>query len=386
MDRRPKTLLCQSLQSVFLAALALLAASPASLLAQQSAETLRFADGLFQQRRYDIAAEEYQKFLRENKQEKSPEAVAATYALATSQLFLGRYAEARKSFEDYLKIAAADHANFASAQFRVGETSYLMGDVEKAESALATYLEKAPAGHPQRDSALVYAGDVALRREKLDQAISFYEKSLEQFPKGRLATRAQFGLGRSLALKGRNADALKLFQALQAAGGQEWSERAWYQIALQEIALKQFDNAAKSLAELEKASPRGTSGPDARWKLATALLSEKQSDKAETQLRILAAIDPPTPVSIESASKLADLLIEAKKGRETLELLVPLLKKLEGQAAAVPLVYQSAEAQILTDDKASARQRLIMLADQYPADAWADDARLRAADLAAEAR
>lgn len=386
MDRRPKNLSGLFLHPVFLAGLAVVTLATYRLPAQQGGDTLRFADGLFQQRRYDLAAEEYQKFLRENKQEKSPEAIAANYALATSQLFLGRYAEARTSFENYLKIAPADHANFASAQFRVGETSYLMGDMEKAESALATYLDKSPASHSQRDSALVYAGDVALRREKLDAAIGFYEKSLDQFPKGRLATRAQFGLGRSLAQKNRNADALKLFRALQAAGGEEWSERAWYQIVLQEIALKQFDDAAKSLAELEKANPRGPSSPDARWKLATALLNEKQPAKAETQLRILAAIDPPTAVSIEAASKLADLLIEAKKGRETLELLVPLLKRLEGQAASVPLVYQSAEAQILTDDKESARQRLIMLADQYPADAWADDARLRAADLAAEAR
>ena len=389
MDRRPEVIKVRGIRTpviVLLSIFMLTQYIAQPIQAQQANETLRFADGLFQQRRYDLAAEEYQKFLRENKQEKSPEAVTATYALATSQLFLGKYAEARKAFEDYLRIAPAEHPNLATAQFRVGETAYLMGDVQKAEPALATYLEKAPPSHSQRDSALVYAGDVALKLEKIDQAIGLYEKSLEQFPKGRLATRAQFGLGRSLSQKGRFADALKQFQALQSAGGQEWSERAWYQIALQQIALKQFDDAAKSLAELEKASPRGATLADARWKLASSLLNEKESQKAAVELRILAAIDPPTAVSIEAASKLADLLIEEKKGRETLELLVPLLKRLEGQAAAVPLVFQSAEAQILINDKASARKRLMMLADQFPSDAWADDARLRAADLAAEVR
>lgn len=358
----------------------------APVLSQDVPESLRFATGLYQQRRYDLAAEEFQKFIAENKTKNSPDVVNAQYALATCRLFLGQYAESRQSFEDFLKIAPPEHPNLSAAQFRVGETSYLMGDMQKAEGALARYLDQSPKDHPQRDSALVYAGDVSLRLEHTDQALSFYELALKQFPKGRLATRARFGLGRCLSLKGRHAEALNEFKTLQETGGAEWSERAWYQIVLEQIALKNLDDAQKSLAELVKVSQSGNLVVESRWMLALALLDLKKTDEAAAQFAQLAAINPPTPISIQAASRLSEILIDQKKGREALELLVPLLKTLEGQPSAVVLIYQSAEAQILVGDKVQARERLIMMADQYPADAWADDARLRAADLAMESQ
>lgn len=353
-------------------------------MAQNQSENLRFANGLYQQRRYDLAADEYQKFLTDQRENKTDDVFNANYALATCRLFLGQYAEARKSFEDFLKIAPAEHVNTPSAMFRVGETSYLMGDLKKANEALSLYLAKAPQDHAQRDSALVYAGDVSLRLEETSQAVKYYEQSLQQFPKGRLSTRARFGLGRSLSILGRHAESLKEFQTLKSSGGVEWNERALYQIVLEQTALKQFSEVTATLDELAKTSQTGSLVADARWKFSQALLDDQMTDEAARQLQVLARSSPPTPVSIQAASRLATILLEQQKGRETLELLVPLLKSLEGQPSAVALIYQSAEAQILVGDKAKARERLIMLADQFPADAWADDARLRAADLAFE--
>ena len=172
-----------------LLAVALAFSAARDLPAQNPGEDLKFANGLFQQRRYDLAAEEYRKFLDANAKSTAPEVASATYALATCKLFLGQYAEARKAFEDFL-LLDPDNPNVASARFRVGETSYLLGDVEKGAKALKQYLDDAPADHPQRDSALVYAGDLSLRQEKPRDAEASYAKALAEFPKGRLVTRA----------------------------------------------------------------------------------------------------------------------------------------------------------------------------------------------------
>lgn len=356
-----------------------------SILAQDIPENLKFANGLYQQRRYDLAAEEFQKYLAANAKSTSDDVANATYALATCRLFLGQYAEARKAFDEFL-AKAPKHPNVASAQFRVGETSYLMGDMQRAGEALKLFLDEAPAEHPQRDSALVYAGDVALRQEKPDAAIGFYQKAIEAFPTGRLTTRAVFGLGRSLAQKGQHKEALEQFQKLQKTGGQEWNERAWYQIVLENLELKQTAAATQALAELKMANPRGQLLADATWRLAEAVIAAGKPDDARTWLEELARADPPTALSVQAASRLAGLLLDAKRGADALALLGPVLARIEGQPQAATLLYQSAEALLQTGDKAKSAERFTQLADKYPQDTWADDARLRAADLAVEAR
>lgn len=353
--------------------------------AQNPAEDLKFANGLFQQRRYDLAAEEYRKFLDANAKSTAPEVAGATYALATCKLFLGQYAEARKAFEDFLLIDP-DNPNVASARFRVGETSYLLGDVEKGAKALKQYLDEAPADHPQRDSALVYAGDLALRQEKPRDAEASYAKSLAEFPKGRLATRAIFGLGRAYSLQKQHDKALEQFRRLKAEGGKDWSERADHQLALEAIAANRVDEATAAVDSLEKQSPAGAMTADARYRLVDLLVANGRKDDAANALAKFLDVDPPTAVSIQAIARLAAMKLEKKQPREALDVLEPTLRKVAGQPASAGLLHQAAEAQAMLGQKADARKLYERLVQEFPADAWADDARLRAAEIAAEAR
>ena len=368
------------------ALLSILCLPPISIIsAQEIPESLKFANGLYQQRRYDLASEEFQKFLKENPKASNTDIASATYAFATCKLFLGQYAEARKAFEEFI-AKSPDHPNIASAQFRAGETSYLMGDLDKAQSWLKLFLEKSPADHPQRDSALVYAGDIAIRQEKPDAAIELYQKAIAAYPNGRLTTRAIFGLGRSFSLKARHKEALEQFQKLQTIGGAEWNDRSLYQIILEETSLGLLDSASKSLDGLTKSNPNSPLIPETRWKLSEAYLKAGKPDESLKLLELLAKTDPPTPVTIQGASRLAGLWLERQKAKETQALLEPLLKKIEGQPLSVGLLYQYAESEVVIGNKPRAADLFKQLADRYPKDTWADDARLRAADLANEAK
>ena len=77
-------------------------------------EGLNFANGLYRERRYDLAAEEYERFL------KAADANATVadradgwFGLGNARLFLGKYAEARQAFESFVKVAP-DHPNTAT--------------------------------------------------------------------------------------------------------------------------------------------------------------------------------------------------------------------------------------------------------------------------------
>src|SRR5207247_800211 len=96
-------------------------------------EALNYANGLFRDRRYELAAEEYERFLQDA--QPGADADEARFGAANARLFQGQYDRARRHFEEYLK-AAPGHANAAAALYRVGETSYMLGDLPAARRSL----------------------------------------------------------------------------------------------------------------------------------------------------------------------------------------------------------------------------------------------------------
>src|SRR5262245_60353211 len=150
-------------------------------------EALLFANTLLRDRRYDLAAEEYEKFL---KTAEGADADDAHFGLANARLFLGEYKEARRQFEAFLK-SAPEHANAPTAWFRVGETAYMLGDLPAARGALETYTA-GNANHRFLDMAWTYLGDVCFALKDLAKAKQAYEKSVSAFPEGRLVERAKY--------------------------------------------------------------------------------------------------------------------------------------------------------------------------------------------------
>ena len=162
---------------------------------QRVPEGLNFAHGLFRQRRFDLAADEYRRFLDSGPT--AQDAADARFGLANAWLFQGRYKEARRAFQDFLE-KAPDPPRARTAWYRLGELAYMLGDLPAARKALETFVQGAPK-HPNLETAWTYLGDVRLGLEDLPAARTAYERSLADFPRGQLADRSRYGLGRTLA-------------------------------------------------------------------------------------------------------------------------------------------------------------------------------------------
>ena len=178
-------------------------------------ELLNFANGLFRDRHYAMAAEEYERFLKAAPP--GPDAIEARFGLANARLFQGQYELARHQFEEFLK-AAPDHRNAPTAWFRIGETAYMLSDLPAARQALETFMGRVgTTRNPYLEIAWPYLGDVCLRMSSLPEARRAYEKALEAYPEGRLADRARFGLARTMALQNEPDTALKVLATMAGA-------------------------------------------------------------------------------------------------------------------------------------------------------------------------
>ena len=167
---------------------------------RQVPEELNFAHGLFRQRRFDLAADEYRRFLESGPA--AEDASDARFGLANALLFQARYKEARRAFQDFLD-KAPEHPRARTAWYRLGELAYMLGDLAAARKALEVFVQ-GTAKHPNLETAWTYLGDVRLGLEDLPAARAAYERSLADFPRGQLADRSRYGLGRTLAELGED--------------------------------------------------------------------------------------------------------------------------------------------------------------------------------------
>lgn len=351
---------------------------PAAAPARNVPQTLNFANGLFRERRYDLAAKEYERFLAEGMPDPA-DAVEARFGLANARLFQGEYARARSEFEAFL-AQAPRHPNAGSAQYRVGETAYMLGDLPAARKAFEAFVSGHP-GHKHLDTAWPYLGDVCLRTGDLPAARKAYEAALSTHPEGRLADRARFGLGRTLALQGETDKALAAFVALASKGGRDWADRAWFQAGQIQTQAGRSEDAAASFEKVVQLAGQGPLADEARLNRAEALARLGRREEAEGLLKTLTA-NPSQGLAAQAALALGGSRLEAGDAAGAIAMLDDAAARFAKTPLAPALLFRSAEAALKLDRKADAQARFLKAAEADPKDPWADDALLRAARLA----
>lgn len=348
---------------------------------RKAPEGLTFANGLFRDRHYGLAVEEFERFLK--KAPPGPDADDARYGLANSLLFLGKHAEARRQFEEFLK-AAPNHANAPTARFRVGETAYFSGDMKGAREALEAFTEANP-GHRNLESAWPRLGDVYSRLGEPARARQAYEKALDSHPEGPLADHARLGLGRTLAALGETDAALKVLGELSRRNNRELADQARFQIGQVQAAAGRPAEAVEAFDAFEKASPRSPLAAESRLRRAEALAKIDRRDEAEALLKPLAA-DAPQALASQAAYALGTSQLTRGKAADALATFDGAMERFPGSSVAPALLFRSAEASLRDGHPADARARFLKLVEGFPKDPWADDALVQAADLALRAR
>ena len=236
--------------------------------AQKIPNDLNFANGLFRQGKYNLAVNEYERFLKV-----APPGLDrddALYGLANARLFLGKYQDARRDFEQLLQDNP-DYLNASTALFRVGETSYLLGEMDQAVAALEQFTTKYPK-HRHLDTAWPRLGDVHYRLGNFDKAPLAYEKAIADFPNGPLADRARLGLAKTLVALAQPDEARTLLRALIAKAPRDLADSAKFELGTLEASIGRFEESVAAFETLEadalevRSASRSSCGKPSRWR------------------------------------------------------------------------------------------------------------------------
>jgi TolA-binding protein len=344
-------------------------------------EALNFANGLFRDGKFGLAAEEYERFLK-NGAKPGPDADDAMYGLAYAELLQLKYKEARGHFEAFLK-AAPDHPKAPTARFRIGETDYLLGNLAAARAELEEFTTRYP-DHKHLDTALPCLGDIYLRLGEPSKARAAYEKAIELFPDQPM-DRAKLGLAQALGASKEPEKARAILAALIARAPRDQADKARYQLGLVEAGAGKYEAAVAAFEAVERANPRGAMVPEARLGRAEALDKLGHAAEAEAIWRPLIA-EGPRNLGARAAFALGTSLLRRNRPAEARAALDDARRRFAGTAMAPALLFRSAEAASREGKLDDARARFVKLVDDFPKDPWAVDALLQGAELARRAR
>jgi cellulose synthase operon protein C len=228
--------------------------------------------------------------------------------------------------------------------------------------------------------AWTYLGDACFGLQDFSSARAAYERSLAAHPQGKLAERAKYGLGRSLAGLGERDQAERVLQELAKQTKPEWIDRAWLQIGLIRKSAGRHEEAVAAFSALERAMPASPLVREAQLQRALALVRLDRVAEAEPLLRSLATAS--VPQGARAALELATIELERKTPDAAMTTLAAALKRFPESPLLPALHYRTAEVLLKKNrlEEAQARFERVVAAD--PNDPWADDALEHAAQTA----
>ncbi|MDA0321561.1 MAG: tetratricopeptide repeat protein [Verrucomicrobia bacterium] len=241
-------------------------------------DQFNFAEGLFIQKDYESALEEYAIYIKDHATEAS--AGTAHYRAAECRFRLGQLKEAAAAYS----VALKQHPKLPDAELAGYNLGRCHLELKNYAPALAAFTTAAKSTRKEiQEEAYVGAGECLLQLKKYDQAVPHYAAFLEQFPESKHRADALFSLGWTQIERAQHAAAIAPLTEL-IEKHPDYPERTKATLLLSDAltATKQYKKAETLLTPL---SADAGSGEEAKLRLAwTRYRSGDRESAAKTFL------------------------------------------------------------------------------------------------------
>jgi tetratricopeptide (TPR) repeat protein len=226
---------------------------------------------------YKLAAEEYERYLRNDPT--GEQAEQARFQLANiNYLNLKQYDQALAFYKEFLDNSPG-HADAPVARERMAE---VLGEMGRSYEAIAEYERLAPEDPNERRRIRVKIADLYFAQKNYSQALTEYEKVIEGAGYDDLTEQAYLREASIYHIvRGQHQQALPLYHAIAVGTSDiEVKRRALYALADCYAGLYKFDDAIKTLKEIEEESEQ----PNVAARVAAMEQRKRDANQAHSGL------------------------------------------------------------------------------------------------------
>lgn len=270
---------------------------PSGAAVTQEQKDLEFADGLYQRKLYENAANQYANFLEKYPASAQRELALfrqgeSYYQLSISQQQANQSVQSKVSllkarglFQEFIKAYPKSERSI-EALIRHGEISYKLDDANTGLPSLQRVIQESK--DPKLlESALFYAARCHEALKQYQQAEQRYRQIRSSFPNGEYAAFATYLLGEMLASQNQAAEAIQLLNDLwqnpkkyKIPEASTLIEDAQLRSAQVLYQLDRFDEASKAYMAYVRDHPSGENSAKARYGAAWAEYRQRNFQKA----------------------------------------------------------------------------------------------------------
>ena len=350
------------------------AATPALAWAGPAEDQYAVAAGHYNQKRWKLAAEEFQRFLTDYPTH--AKAHRSLFYLAESQVQLRQFDDAAAGFREFIR-RAPDDSLVRKALFRAGEASFLAGRFDDAERDLNEFLRNS-GDDPLGGFALPYLGDIAAGRHDVAAAQKFYSQGLARFPQGAMQDDCRFGLAQALEEQGEHEEARRLYLALASKTKSPWADDAQFRLGASQYAAGEFDAALQSFAAFETSFDGSPWKDKAAFAAGQSLFYTKKYDQAKVRFEALAreASEGQPDVALEAKYWLGLVLKAQRNWDAAAECLLSNAAASDQHPLAPAIHFQAGDTLVHAGRIAESAGQFDLVIQRWPQSEYVDDCQL----------
>ncbi len=310
-----------------------------AIAADAAAEQLDFADSLYVRQMYDMAAEEYAKYIE--RAGDSPQTELALFRMAECYYNLKRYRDAATACER-LRAEFPTGEKSLPALLRLGEIQLRLGEYGKAVVTLEELLGR-DVDEPFAATALYFLGKASLENGDARKSVATFDRLVTTYPDNALVPYARFTLGAAYLALGDYRNAAEQFVAVSkdatvpetvraeslfkagvaySESGQldtamaalhdtvasfpasPFAEQAMYEQGWVAYRADRYEDALRLADAFLEKYPDGTWSPGARYLKGRCYQSQAKYAEAEKVYRRLVADNPASPFAVRAKYQL----------------------------------------------------------------------------------
>ena len=348
-----------------------------SLTAADEDSDFRSAAAFFRAQRWQYAATDFQKFLKDYPN--SDRAPLARLYVGLCLNSLEDYAPARTNLQQFLKDAP-ENRNAADARYRIGECSYYLKEYDTAIQQLANYLKQHD-GHQLNSWARLLLGESLNQKQRFVEAQTTLAPVLAVAQKDGILDDVEFAIAVSLQGQSKVSEATVKFQNLVNRKSKRFEHRSLARLGMMAFAAKDYAKAATLYDRLIKDHPQKPGTTTATLQSGIAYYQLGNFEAAIQRFQKIPADD--------SAAGYGQLwtglaFTQTKQIEKARQLFANAFQNTSDPTLSAELLFRRAELEMIDQQMPAAIAMFKDLTDRWPTCRYVNQSLLNIADLQLE--